>query len=294
MVLILLWANTISLKMKVFKNITSLQKVLNDHRKMGKTVGFVPTMGALHKGHLSLIEQAKLDNDICVCSIFVNPTQFNNKEDLIHYPRQMDQDFSLLDSLDCDYVFTPEVDEMYPANEIIPNYELGKIASLMEGINRPGHFQGVATIVKKLFEIVKADRAYFGKKDYQQWLIIKELNRRYKLNTQIIGCEIIREADGLAMSSRNQRLSREQREVAPNIYRVLKMAQKKSQTCGVSELRNWVKQEINGYKDMDLSYFEICDADTLESITSWGHTKVMGFIVVNVGEIRLIDNISLR
>lgn len=261
----------------------------------GISLGFVPTMGALHNGHLALVKKSKLENDICVCSIFVNPTQFNNPKDLEKYPRQLDRDVSLLESVNCDLLFIPEVEEMYPEGEHEIRFNFGELESVMEGADRPGHFQGVGTIVKKLFDIVEPDKAYFGNKDYQQLLIIKSITQQYKLSPKIIGCDIVREDDGLAMSSRNQRLSTAQRLAAPQIYTVLKAAKGKNRTLDVESLKLWVAKQINNNELMELAYFEISDAETLEPIMKWGkNQRAMGFIVVNMGEIRLIDNIELN
>lgn len=269
--------------------------VLLGHRDKGRSVGFVPTMGALHEGHLSLVKNAKHENEVCVCSVFVNPTQFNDPNDLLKYPRQIERDIELLESVNCDYLFFPEEDEMYPEGEEQIQFDFGSLEKVMEGQNRPGHFQGVGIIVKKLLEIVRPDRAYFGKKDYQQLLIIKSLNAQYNLGVDIIGCEIIREDDGLAMSSRNQRLSKEQRLAAPQIYAVLKAAREQSKDKSVEELKSWVAEQINACELMELVYFEVSNAESLEELAFWSRNqRAMGFIVVRMGEVRLIDNVELR
>ncbi len=280
--------------MKIAKSKKELIAFIENDRINSKKIGFVPTMGALHKGHLTLVEKSIFDNDITVCSIFVNPTQFNNPEDLTKYPRQLQDDIALLESVNCDYLFVPEVNEMYAKNENPINFNFGKLEMVMEGPNRPGHFQGVATIVKKLFEIINPDKAYFGEKDYQQLIIIKSLTKQYNLSPEIIGCEIVREADGLAMSSRNQRLNETQRFEAPFIYQTLKKAKTKVKKITVKDLKLWVKEVINNNPIMELEYFEIANAVDLQPINNWNDSiSVMGFIVVNVGGVRLIDNIKL-
>jgi len=258
-----------------------------------KSIGFVPTMGALHQGHLTLVEQAKHENDYVVVSIFVNPTQFNNKEDLNKYPRDTDADLEKLDSVGCDFVFLPAVDEMYPRDETLRKYDFGSLTHVMEGKNRPGHFDGVATIVHKLFEAIPATRAYFGKKDYQQLLVIKSLVKQLRLNIEIRPCNIVREADGLAMSSRNQRLTKEQRKVAPVIYQTLQKAVKMASNTSPDEIKAFVMSEINKVTEMKLEYFEMANADSFQPIIHFEKNKnIMGFIVVNLGAIRLIDNIQ--
>lgn len=280
--------------MIVTKSKRELFSLLEKERSNDKSIGFVPTMGALHNGHLNLVKQSINENDISVCSIFVNPTQFNNPEDLTKYPRQLEKDIKMLESVNCDYLFVPEVEEMYYENDEKINFNFGKLETVMEGADRPGHFQGVATIVKKLLEIVKPNKAYFGKKDYQQLMIIKSLQKQYDLNSEIVACEIVREDDGLAMSSRNQRLSVSQRTEAPFIYKTLKKAQSWCKNLSVNDLKTKVSNEINANPEMKLGYFEITNSEDLQPIENWEETsKAMGFIVVNMGDIRLIDNIIL-
>lgn len=280
--------------MIIFKHKSELISVLANDKFAGLSIGFVPTMGALHQGHLALIQQSINENDKSVCSIFVNPTQFNNPADLIKYPRQLEKDVKMLESINCDYLFMPEVEEMYSENEEKIIFNFGKLETVMEGADRPGHFQGVATIVKKLLEIVEPNKAYFGKKDFQQLMIIKSLQKQYNLSAEIIACDIVRDVDGLAMSSRNLRLNRAQRREAPLIYRTLCNAQELCKTHTIKDLIDWVSNEINSNPLMNLGYFEIADSDTLMPISSWGnYQKAMAFIVVNMGEIRLIDNVCL-
>ncbi len=280
--------------MRALKTINEIKNFIVDCRKQDNSIGFVPTMGALHEGHLSLISKAKKENDICVCSIFVNPSQFNNNNDLEKYPRQLDTDIQLLESVNCDLVFIPEVSEMYPKNEKTINFNFGELEMVMEGKSRPGHFNGVATIVKKLLDIITPDKAYFGKKDYQQLLIVKSLCKQFNIKTDIIGCDIIRESDGLAMSSRNQRLTPTQRKEAPYIYSVLEYTSIMGRRMRVNDLKDWIAKKINSNAEMELEYFEICDANNLSVIEKWeDNQKAMGFIVVNMGDIRLIDNIEI-
>jgi len=280
--------------MRTLKRKSEIEYLLEDCRNNKKSIGFVPTMGALHRGHLSLISKAKEENDICVVSIYVNPTQFNNPNDLEKYPRQIEQDIKLLEEVNCDVLFVPETEEMYPKNDVKIDFNFGNLENVMEGESRPGHFNGVGTIVKKLFDIVKPNRAYFGKKDYQQLLIIRSVCAQYNIDTEIVGCDIVREEDGLAMSSRNQRLSPTQRKEAPYIYSLLDYVSIMGRRMKVVDLKDWITKKINSNKEMELEYFEVCDANDLSIIEEWGNSqKAMGFIVVNMGDIRLIDNIII-
>jgi len=263
-------------------------------KAMGMTVGFVPTMGALHAGHLALVERAIAENDRVVVSVFVNPTQFNNADDLKKYPRDTERDAALLEKAGCHYLFLPEVEEMYPESRKASTYDFGLLSQVMEGANRPGHFDGVATIVEKLFEAIPATRAYFGEKDYQQLLIIRSLVRQKNIDIEIVPCAIVREADGLAMSSRNRRLTNEQRKAAPFIYRTLKKAAEAAKSSTPEEVKALVANEINSRQEMELEYFEIADGDNLQPVTDFEKNKnIMGFIVVNLGAVRLIDNIKI-
>jgi len=291
---ILFYLYIIYLIMRTIRSILDIKNVISEYHQMNYSIGFVPTMGALHDGHLSLISKAKQENDICICSIFVNPTQFNNTEDLKKYPRQENADIKLLEELNCDIVFIPTIEEMYPKGDKSFTFNFGELENVMEGKFRPGHFNGVGTIVKKLLEIIEPNKAYFGKKDYQQLLIIKSVCEQYKIDAEIIGCEIVREKDGLAMSSRNQRLSQQQRNEAPFIFSVLDYASIMGRRMQVSVLKEWVAKKINANDEMELEYFEVCDANDLSIIEEWGNSqKAMGFIVVNMGNVRLIDNVSI-
>ena len=279
--------------MKTIKTVTEIQSTVQALVRQGKSIGFVPTMGALHQGHLSLIQQSKKENDITVCSIFVNPIQFNRKEDLEKYPNQIEKDIELLIAEGCDFLFNPNTEEMYPQPDDT-TFDFGSLELVMEGKNRPGHFRGVAIVVKRLFEIIKPNRAYFGKKDYQQLLIVKSLVQQYNLSPQIIGCEIVREDSGLAMSSRNQRLSFGQKRKAPSIYTNLQKAKDLSEYLSPPVLKRWIEEKYIGHDDFRLEYIEIADGHNLQTITEWADTdKPMAFVVVHMGSVRLIDNIEL-
>lgn len=279
--------------MLVFAKIKSVQQKIESLKK-GTTVGFVPTMGALHKGHLSLIERAKKENDIVVVSVFVNPTQFDKQEDLINYPKTIEKDLSLLKSVFCDLVFAPSAKEIYADNIVSQAFNFDGLEFQMEGKFRTGHFDGVGTIVKRLFEIVKPTKAYFGEKDFQQLQIIRNMVKNHQIPVKIVGCEIFREADGLAMSSRNSRLTEAHREAAPFIYKTLKQAKVKFGTENALDIVNWVENEFEKHPLLELEYFEIADEETLLTIKNVNpKQKYRAFIAVFAGEIRLIDNISL-
>ncbi len=281
--------------MQVFDKIVSLKDTIEKIKDSGKSIGFVPTMGALHSGHIELVKRAVSENDITVVSIFVNPIQFNNKEDLEKYPRTLVSDLDKLSNTGCNIVFAPEVTEMYPDNKIEESFDFGHLESVMEGKFRPGHFNGVAVVVKKLFEIVMPTNAYFGEKDYQQLLIIKELVKKLSIIVNIIPHPIVREDDGLAMSSRNLRLTSDERKIAPLIYRTLKKAKENSHKMSLIDTKMWVTNEINSINGFKLEYFEVLDADNLNVISDWNEAeKIIGCIAVFLGDVRLIDNIFLR
>ncbi len=279
--------------MLVFARIKSLQEELRS-LKNGTTIGFVPTMGALHEGHLSLVEKAKKENDIVVVSIFVNPTQFDNVEDLINYPKTIDKDLSLLKSAQCNIVFTPTPEEIY-ANDIqSQSFDFDGLEFQMEGKFREGHFNGVGTIIERFFEIVKPHKAYFGEKDFQQLQIIRKMVEKHKISTEIISCPIHREKDGLAMSSRNTRLTKEQRAAVPFIYETLNRAKILFATKNASEVLKWVENEFKNHPLFTLEYFEIADEETLLPVETKISTKnYRAFIAIFAGKVRLIDNISL-
>lgn len=257
-----------------------------------RSQGFVPTMGALHEGHLELVRRARKENEVVSCSIFVNPIQFNNPEDLEKYPRTLEQDLDMLQANGCDLVFVPSVEEMYPEPVTI-KYDFGELETVMEGKYRPGHFNGVAVVVKKLFEIMEPQKAYFGEKDYQQLRIIQELVKRDSIPVGIIPCATVREADGLAMSSRNRRLSKEERAIAPLIYLVLTDASRQAGTTPVKELKEWAVSQLNG-SGFVVDYFEIAESGSLKPITEWQKgTPVRAFTAAFLGNVRLIDNMEL-
>ena len=270
--------------MKIIHTIKDLQTELSELKAQGKKVGLVPTMGALHAGHASLVKRSVNENDVTVVSVFVNPTQFNDKNDLVKYPRTLDADCKLLESCGVTFVFAPSVEEIYPEPD-----------TLMEGAFRPGHFNGVCQIVSKLFDIVKPHCAYFGEKDFQQLAIIREMVRQMKFDLEIVGCPIVREEDGLALSSRNARLSAEERENALNISRTLFKSRTFATTHSVSETQKMVEDAIAAAPGLRLEYFEIVDGNTLQKVGDWNDTSyVVGCITVFCGEVRLIDNIKYK
>ena len=280
--------------MKIVNSIKDLKAYLAEAKQDNKKIGFVPTMGALHNGHLSLVQHCVKNNDVCVVSVFVNPTQFNDKHDLETYPRTLEADCVLLESAGCDYVFAPSVEEMYPEPDT-RTFDLGTVSEVMEGAKRPGHFNGVCQIVSKLFNAVQPDRAYFGEKDFQQLAIIREMVRQLKYNLEIVGCSIVREEDGLALSSRNKRLSAEERENALNISRTLFKSRNFAATHTVSETQKMVEDAIEAAPGLRMEYFEIVDGNTLQKISNWEDTSyAVGCITVFCGEVRLIDNIKYK
>jgi pantoate--beta-alanine ligase len=277
--------------MEIIQTITHLKSFLSQAKNANKSIGFVPTMGALHNGHLSLIAFAKKNNDLTIVSIFVNPTQFNDKEDLLNYPKPLKSDLEKLSNNKVDIVFTPSEQEMYPEPDL-RIFEFGHLDKVMEGKQRPGHFNGVAQIVSKFFTIVEPDKAYFGEKDFQQLTIIKQLVKQLNLPVQIIPCPIMREPDGLAMSSRNIRLSASQRKNATLISKTLFRSLDLSKQYDVEHLKIWVVDNINNNPDLSVEYFEIVDDIHLLPVTSWNEQKnKVGCIAVKVGKVRLIDNI---
>ena len=279
--------------MLVFAKIKSVQQKIQSLQK-GTIVGFVPTMGALHKGHVSLIEQAKKECGVVVVSIFVNPTQFDKKEDLINYPKTLDTDLEILKSTGVAIVFAPSAQEIYADNIVSENFDFNGLEHQMEGKYRSGHFSGVATVVKRLFQIVNPTKAYFGEKDFQQLQIIRNLVKQQNFDIEIVGCPIKREEDGLAMSSRNLRLNIEQRSAAPFIYKTLQAVKLKFGTESVISISNWVENEFKNNSILKLEYFEIANEETLIPIaTKKENGKYRAFIAVFADKIRLIDNISL-
>ena len=280
--------------MEVIHTIKDLQAELSALKILGKKVGLVPTMGALHTGHASLVKRSVSENEVTVVSVFVNPTQFNDKNDLEKYPRTLNADCQLLESCGATFVFAPSVEEMYPQPDT-REFTYAPLDTVMEGAFRPGHFNGVCQIVSKLFHAVCPDRAYFGEKDFQQLAIIREMVRQMQLTLEIVGCPIIREADGLAMSSRNARLSKEERENALNISQTLFKSRTFAATHTVSETQKMVEDAIDAASGLRLEYFEIVDGNTLQKIGNWDETSyVVGCITVFCGDVRLIDNIKYK
>lgn len=280
--------------MEVIHTIKDLQAKLTALKDLGKKVGLVPTMGALHVGHASLVQRSVSENEVTVVSVFVNPTQFNDKNDLVKYPRTLDADCHLLESCGATFVFAPAVEEMYPQPDT-RLFSYAPLDTVMEGAFRPGHFNGVCQIVSKLFDAVKPHRAYFGEKDFQQLAIIREMVRQMGFDLEVMGCPIVREADGMALSSRNARLSVSERENALNISRTLLKSRTFAATHTVSETQKMVEDAIEAAPGLQLEYFEIVDGNTLQKISDWEHTSyAVGCITVFCGEVRLIDNIKYK
>lgn len=278
--------------MLTVNTVKELKSAVKSAREAGKSIGLVPTMGALHEGHKSLVDRCRKENDVVVVSVFVNPTQFNNKEDLRTYPRTEEADKALLEAAGCDVVFMPSVEEVYPEPDTRV-FNLGPVAEVMEGPMRPGHFNGVAQIVSKLFMMVEPDRAYFGEKDFQQIAVIREMVRQEGFKLEIVPCPIVREADGLAKSSRNVRLTPENRAVAPNIYRLLSESLDFAKSHTVEETIKFVTTGINAYDAMEVEYYQIVDGITMQPISAWTDTRyAVGCITVYCGDVRLIDNIT--
>lgn len=280
--------------MEQFKYAKALNSFVKRKREAGISIGFVPTMGALHEGHLSLVRQAKQENDIVICSIFVNPTQFNNKNDLINYPKTIDNDLELLKSVDCDCVFIPSVDEMYPDKQVSKHYDFSGIENEMEGKHRPGHFDGVGTIVSKLLEITLPHKAYFGEKDYQQLQIVKKLASILNLDSEIVGCPIARNKSGLALSSRNKRLTKDQLHEASFIYSQLNLIKRLKKEHSPDEVMQIISNNFSSNPAFDLEYITIADENTLKTIRNWNSgNNVRAFVAAFMGDIRLIDNMAL-
>jgi len=282
--------------MITLQTVAEIQEKLADSRKKGLKTGFVPTMGALHKGHISLIERAKAENNIVICSIFVNPTQFNDPKDLERYPRTLDTDSRMLEMAGTSILFSPQVKDIYPEGmNQVPPIELGMLDKVMEGRLRPGHFRGVVQVVSRLFDIVQADVAYFGQKDWQQVAVIREMVRQLRYPIQIVACPIVREADGLAMSSRNVLLSPEERSVVSGIYKTLSVVKDLSATKPLAELIDFALDSISKIKGMSPEYFEIVDAQTLLPVTKMNDAEsIVACTAVKIGKVRLIDNMILK
>ena len=283
--------------MKVINKTSDLQAIIEQFKNDGKSIGLVPTMGALHKGHLSLVKNSISNNDITVVSIFVNPTQFNNPNDLASYPRTVEKDLELLQTIGCDIVFAPEADDIYSKSETDSRFEFDfeGLDKVMEGKFRPGHFNGVVQIVSKLFDLVRPNRAYFGEKDFQQLAIIRLMTRRYNLPIEIVPCPIVREDSGLALSSRNSLLKDNEKQVAQHIYAVLNESRQFVPQTEVEELKQCVIAAIEQKPELKVEYFDIVDGHTLKSIGKWDECDyVVGCITVFCGDVRLIDNICYK
>lgn len=282
------------MKMKVIRTIVELRDALDVYRKDGKKIGLVPTMGALHAGHASLVERSVAQNDVTVVSIFVNPTQFNDKNDLMNYPRNLDADCALLEGVGAQIAFAPEVAEMYPEPDTRV-FSFAPLDEVMEGPFRPGHFNGVAQIVSKLFYAVEPHRAYFGEKDFQQLAIIREMVRQLGLRLEIVGCPIVREADGLAMSSRNMLLTPEECTRALKISRTLFASLEYAKENTLRQTKAFVEEAINATEGFKLEYYQIVDGRTLQPVEQWDDSDyIVGCIALFCGKIRLIDNIKYK
>jgi pantoate--beta-alanine ligase len=280
--------------MKTTELVKEMIRMLGKHRSEGKSIGFVPTMGALHPGHISLIEKSRGENDITVCSIFVNPIQFNSSEDLKRYPRMPEADLSMLEAAGCDMVFMPSAEEMYP-EPVTKQYQFGALDTVMEGAFRPGHFNGVAVVVDRLFQLTRPHRAYFGLKDYQQLLVIREMVRQEQHPVKIVGCPIIREPDGLAMSSRNLRLNPNDRKSAAGIYQSLCYANEIYRSCSIPELEAEITKKLHAIPGLEVEYVTVADAQTLQKPGHWPpFTPVVVCVAAYLGGIRLIDNMILE
>lgn len=279
--------------MQLFHTISSLKSFLASQRLLGKSIGFVPTMGALHEGHLSLINKAKSETDLTVCSIFVNPTQFNNSHDLAVYPRTLEADCSLLERVACDVVFAPSADEMYPQMPTM-TFDFGDLERVMEGAFRPGHFNGVGIVVSKLFHIVQPDKAFFGQKDLQQCAIVNQLIHNLSFDLEFVVCPTQRETDGLAMSSRNRNLSPEQRSIAPVLYKALQKGGDLLLNGQSSvQVKQAIEESLGNIQAIELEYFEIANKNTLAPIQEYVPEKTALCIAAYLGKTRLIDNILL-
>lgn len=278
--------------METITNSEELRRALGSRDRSG--IGFVPTMGALHAGHRSLVERARRECATVVVSVFVNPTQFNDKTDLKNYPRTPEADLRLLEEVGADYVFMPSVEEVYPEPDT-RTFDFGMIDKVMEGATRPGHFNGVAQVVSRLFDLVKPAKAYFGEKDFQQIAVIREMVRQLRIPVEIISCPIVRGEDGLALSSRNTLLDTDHRTAAPYIYKVLKAAVEKSHQTTPDQLAAWVTAQVESNPLLKVIYFQVVDAATMQQVRTWEESPaIQGCIAVQAGDIRLIDNIKLR
>lgn len=279
--------------MTICGTILDVNRILAPHRERAEVIGFVPTMGALHEGHLSLLAESKKQCDLSICSIFVNPTQFNDKKDLERYPRMPEKDCEMLENAGCDVVFMPSAEEMYPVADT-RIFDFGRLDKVLDGAYRPGHFNGVGQVVSRLFDIIKPDKAFFGLKDYQQVLVIKKLVEMLKMDVEIVPCPILREADGLAMSSRNTLLSPEERKAAALIPQVMQMAKNGVGKKPLPLLKNELLEELKKEPLLKPDYIEFCNADTLESVGDMKQgQKIICLVAIFSGKIRLIDNVVI-
>lgn len=280
--------------MQTLTTVKALTEILEGLRHNGRSIGLVPTMGALHQGHLSLIKRCVAENDCCVASVFVNPTQFNDPKDLETYPRTPEADALMLEEAGCDYLFMPSVEEVYPTPDT-RQFSFGALETVMEGAYRPGHFNGVAQVVSRLFELVKPHKAYFGEKDFQQLAIIRAMVNQLGMNIDIVACPIIRETDGLAMSSRNKRLTPEQREKAPLIADILVKSRTFARENSVEATIRYVSERLRPEDGFKLDYMAIVDGRTLQAVEDWAETDyIVGCVAVYCGPVRLIDNIVYK
>lgn len=279
--------------MEIFRTRVEVDKSLERLKLEGKTVGFVPTMGALHQGHLSLINAAREKTDVVVCSIFVNPTQFSDKKDLENYPRPIEDDIQKLEEANCDVLFLPEVEEMYNSTDKW-HIELDNLDNILEGEIRPGHYQGVTQIVKKLFDIIRPDFAFFGQKDFQQFVVISYMVKKLDIHIKLIRCPIIREKDGLAMSSRNVYLSADDRQHAVSLFKSLTKAKEDFKNLSISDLKEYALNYLAQSEGITPEYFEIYNADTFKPVTSKAAGNIIALVAARVGKIRIIDNMLLN
>ncbi len=279
--------------MNVVVKAEQVRALVDEYKQKGLSVGFVPTMGALHQGHLSLINEAGSKTDVVIVSIFVNPTQFNNPEDLEKYPRTIDADTALLENTACSILYYPTVEEVYP-EEDTRQFEFGMLDKVMEGQFRPGHFNGVAQVVSRFFELINPDKAFFGEKDFQQLAIIKHMTKQLQFDIEIVPCPIIREEDGLAMSSRNQLLLEEYRAIAPTISKVLFESKELISSKNPKEVINFVVEKINKTNLLEVEYFEIVNGDSLQPVEDWNDDYIVGCIAVYADKVRLIDNLIYK
>ncbi|MBQ5725842.1 MAG: pantoate--beta-alanine ligase [Alistipes sp.] len=278
--------------MKTFDKVSDLQQALMQVDR--EKIGFVPTMGALHAGHRSLVEKARRECEVVVVSVFVNPTQFNDKNDLRNYPRTPEADAAMLEAAGADYVLMPSVEEIYPEPDT-REFDFGQIDKVMEGATRPGHFNGVAQVVSRLFDIVKPAKAYFGEKDFQQIAVIKAMVKQLDMDVEIVECPIIRAEDGLALSSRNTLLDEAHRKAAPEIYATLRQCADKAKELSPAALTEWVTEEVERSGLLKVIYFQAVDALTMQEVSSWEDSpRIQGCIAVQAGQIRLIDNVKIK